>query len=184
MQPVSFSDAVERGEVTEAQALALFDSLEPVETDFMLGAWTGAGFPTNHPLDGALEAYHWYGKRFENNEEVHPLLFLSRSGRKKSLNPAWMRPALFLVGRMTIPKSAFLGRLFQACLWLLSTRRARARLRVTRFRGKDSATMIYDDLPVNDVFGRIDENTVLGVMDQKGVRQPFFFVLKRERENH
>jgi hypothetical protein len=40
--------------------------------------------------------------------------------------------------------------------------------------------MIYDDLPINDVFRKVDNNTVLGVMDLKGMEQPFFFVLRRE----
>ncbi|WP_081748151.1 GXWXG domain-containing protein [Leptolyngbya sp. PCC 6406] len=30
----------------------------------MFGPWKGSGFPTHHPLDGALETYHWHGKRF------------------------------------------------------------------------------------------------------------------------
>jgi len=48
------------------------------------------------------------------------------------------------------------------------------------YRGKVSATMIYDYLPINDVFRKVDDNTVLGLMDFKGMPQPFFFVLDRE----
>ena len=40
--------------------------------------------------------------------------------------------------------------------------------------------MIYDQMPVNDVFRKLDDNTVLGVMDQKGIDIPFFFKLSRE----
>ncbi|MGB7084128.1 MAG: DUF4334 domain-containing protein [Phormidesmis sp.] len=50
-------------------------------------------------------------------------------------------------------------------------------------RGKVSATMSYDHLPINDVFRKIDENTVLGLMDCKALQQPFFFVLRREERN-
>jgi hypothetical protein len=39
-------------------ALALFDSLEPVDIDFLIGRWQGEGYPTGHPQDGLLEAYH------------------------------------------------------------------------------------------------------------------------------
>jgi hypothetical protein len=39
--------------------------------------------------------------------------------------------------------------------------------------------MIYDQLPINDSFRKIDDNTVFGAMDFKGVPQPFFFVLRR-----
>jgi len=31
-----------------------------------------------------------------------------------------------------------------------------------------------------DCFRRLDANTLLGVMDLKGMQQPFFFVLRRE----
>ena len=39
--------------------------------------------------------------------------------------------------------------------------------------------MIYDKLPIQDIFRRVDERTVLGVMDYKGMTQPYFFVLRR-----
>jgi hypothetical protein len=48
------------------------------------------------------------------------------------------------------------------------------------YRGKSSATMIYDQLPINDVFRKIDEDAVFGVMDLKGMKSPFFFILRRE----
>ena len=51
---------------------------------------------------------------------------------------------------------------------------------MTNYRGTPSATMIYDQLPINDVFRRIDADSVLGVMDYKGMAQPFFFLLHRQ----
>ena len=48
------------------------------------------------------------------------------------------------------------------------------------YREKVSTTMIYDNLPINDIFRKIDDNTVLGLMDFKGMPQPFFFVLNRD----
>ena len=41
--------------------------------------------------------------------------------------------------------------------------------------------MIYDSLPINDVFRKVDDHTVLGLMDLKGMKDPFFFVLTREK---
>ena len=41
--------------------------------------------------------------------------------------------------------------------------------------------MIYDQLPINDVFRKIDRDTVFGVMDLKGMKLPFFFILQREQ---
>jgi hypothetical protein len=161
-------------------ALALFDSLDTVGTDFMIGAWRGEGFPTNHPLDGVLETFHWHGKRFENAEHVHPLVFRKHNGELTTINPMYMLPGLGVLGRMPFLKSPGSGKLFQTLIRLFSTNRSRARLRMTEYRGKSSATMIYDALPINDVFRKLDDNSVLGIMDLKGVKQPFFFVLRRE----
>jgi hypothetical protein len=172
-----FSQALADGFINTADALALFDSLEIAEADFMLGHWKGSGFPTNHRLDGVLEAYHWYGKRFDSPEDVHPLVFTSLSGSTVSLNPA--RMPLGLLNSMPVPRAAVVGRLFQLLFPLLTTRRSRARLRMTRYRDKVSATMIYDDLPINDVFRKVDDRTLLGIMDLKGMVQPFFFILRR-----
>ena len=34
--------------------------------------------------------------------------------------------------------------------------------------------------PIVDVFRRLDAHTLLGVMDARGISQPFFFTLRRE----
>ncbi|WP_035994723.1 DUF4334 domain-containing protein [Leptolyngbya sp. KIOST-1] len=176
----TFSEAVERGEVTPAEALALFDSLDAVGIDSMMGAWKGASFPTQHPLDGALEAFHWYGKRFETADDVHPLVFETLGGGTTSVNPLWALPLLPWLDRWPLPKASALGHLFQLGIVLFSTDRSCARLRMTTFRGKESATMIYDTLPINDVFRKVDDHTLLGLMDLKGATQPFFFLLHRQ----
>ena len=146
----------------------------------MLGAWTGAGFPTRHLADGVLETCHWHGKRFDSEEQVHPLLFRTLTGGIASVNPFWMLPVTGLLGRVRLPTWPALGRFVQLLIPLLRTRRGRARLRMTTYRGKTSATMAYDHLPIHDVFRKVDDNTVLGVMDLKGMPQPFFFILRRD----
>jgi len=55
----------------------------------------------------------------------------------------------------------------------------RARLRTLEFRGRYHAAMCYDQKPINDVFARIDDDTVMGWMDFKGADQPYFFKLFR-----
>ncbi|CAJ1586868.1 DUF4334 domain-containing protein [[Mycobacterium] wendilense] len=54
------------------------------------------------------------------------------------------------------------------------------RLRMVEYRGVLSATMIYDALPINDHFRLIDDDTVLGVMDMRGLDRPLMFVLRRD----
>ena len=178
----TFFTVLDAGKATTKEVLEIFDNLDPIGTDFMLGAWKGGGFPTEHPLDGVLEAYHWHGKRFENPEDVHPLVFAAMGGKKISVNPLLVMPGLGLLKCLPFLKSKIFGRVFRIFLPLVFTRCSRARLRMTDYRGKSSATMIYDNLPINDVFRKVDENTVLGAMDLKGMDQPFFFVLRRERD--
>jgi len=40
--------------------------------------------------------------------------------------------------------------------------------------------MIYDQLPINDVFRRVSDDAVVGAMDLKGSPSPYFFVLRRD----
>ena len=161
------------------EALQLFDSLDEVDTGFMLGAWSGGEFPTGHPIDGALQAYGWRGKRFEGDEHVHPLLFGSEA-RTFAVRPAWAWRIMPLVQRWPALKTDAVARGVRMLLPLLATRRSAARLRMMRFRGRTSAAMLYDDIPVQDVFRRMDGRTVLGLMDAKGMERPFFFILRRE----
>lgn len=58
-----------------------------------------------------------------------------------------------------------------------------ASLWTVEFRGEATATMVYDNRPVLDHFKRVDERTVLGVMNGKGVLDQgrhYYFLLERE----
>ena len=177
---MSVRERLDAGRATTEDAMELFDSLETVDVGFMIGTWKGEGFHTNHPMDGLLEAYHWYGKRFESPEDVHPLVFSTLRGGLANVNPAFLRPSLALMDRVPMPKSAMVGRIFQTLMPFLTTSRSRARLRMTTYRGKSSATMIYDQAAINDPFRKIDQDAVFGVMDMKGMKSPFFFILRRQ----
>ena len=39
--------------------------------------------------------------------------------------------------------------------------------------------MIYDNLAINDIFRRVDENTLIGAMDMRR-ENPFFFILRKQ----
>lgn len=172
----SFQSIVQQGRTTTASALELFDELEPVGTEFILGRWQGSGFPTGHTMDGLLEAMNWYGKEFVSAEQVHPLLFSDGSNIFK-VDP---NPTLTNLGlNISLPKNDSLKPLYSMMSKLLKTEESKARLRMMEYRGKVSATMIYDYLPINDVFRKVDRDTILGLMDFKGMPEPFFFVLRR-----
>jgi len=178
MQTVeSCQSILQTGKTTTETALQLFDALEPVDLDFMIGRWQGSGLHTDHPMDGLLEASNWYGKEFVDPETVHPLLFSDDQGKifKVAPNPTAMNWVL----KLPILKNDFMKPLLMLTNSFLKTEESQARLRMMDYRGKVSATMIYDHLPINDSFRQVDENTVLGIMDWKSSPQPFFFVLKR-----
>jgi len=164
---------------TPEEALAFFDGLPAVTTAQMLGRWRGSGLPTGSRLDGLLEAYGWYGKEFSGAESVHPLLFRGRDGRPRPVDPG-------LIPLGLLRDHAGLARLWPVRTVavrlrpLLYTNRPKARLRSVEHRGVTTAAMVYDALPMIDVFRRVGPDVVLGAMDMRGLPAPFFFVLERD----
>jgi hypothetical protein len=160
------------------EAERLFDSLEPVPVDFMIGEWWGREIATGHNMDGSLEIARWYGKTFLDEDNVHPLVHLDGQGRKFCADPGKMP----FGPRMKTPH--YPGWLLPSLRWGMKaytqTRKTRARLRMTEYRGKVSATMCYDQLPIHDVFRKLDANNVLGFMDMKRMSRPYVFTLARE----
>lgn len=174
----SFESIIAHGQTSTEEALALYDSLPPVEQTYMHGKWHGAGFNTHHPMDGLLETFGWHGKEFIDNDSVHPLVCRDANGNLFNVDP--QRIPMSLATGASLPRSTFMSRLFLSLKLVLQTKQPRARLRMMEYRGKVSATMIYDHLPIHDVFRKIDDNTVLGIMDLRGLEKPFFFILRRE----
>ena len=170
--------AEHREGVDGGEALAWFRALPPVSPDQMIGRWRGSGLPTGSPLDGLLEAYGWYGKEFLDAETVHPLLFGTRSG-PRPLNPALI-PVSVLRDRPGLAHSRAARLAFTAVRPLLTTTQPKARLRVVDHHGVGTAAMVYDALPIIDVFKQVSLDVRLGLMDLRGLPEPFFFVLRRE----
>jgi Domain of unknown function (DUF4334)/GXWXG protein len=175
------SDVLPGAPTNTADALAVFDAAPAVEPEFMIGTWHGAELPTGHPLDGFLAASGWWGKQFDDAETVHPLLFPAGDGTGLwALNPALAFGGLGVAAKLPLVKNRSFTRPIAALRPVLQTRTPKARLRTTRYRGTDTATMIYDQLPINDVFRRLTDDTVIGAMDLRGSRRPYFFVLQRD----
>ena len=55
----------------------------------------------------------------------------------------------------------------------------RASLRMVEFRDVVTATMVYDRHPIFDHFRRVDDDTVLGVMDRRGSVEMVFSLTRR-----
>jgi hypothetical protein len=156
-------------------AEALFATLGPVPVGMLRGFWRGRAVETGHPVDELLRASSWLGKDFLAPDEVHPLVQQGAFGRYR-LNPGLV-PLGFAraLGLARLPGARAAFRVMGP---LLATRRPRARLRMVDDRGFLTAAMIYDQRPIIDVFRKVDGDTVMGRMDERG-QPPAFFVLTR-----
>ena len=170
-------EALEGG-ATLADALALYDDLPPVTVEHMLGAWKGRSLRTGHRFDGLLQAYGWHGKRFESPDAAHPLIFADSRGLF-SVNPAAV-PLPVVVQLSSLLHPDLGSAPARRSLQLFRTGRPRARLRMVEHRGVVTGSMIYDALPIIDHFRTVDEDTLLGAMDLRGIAEPFMFVLRRD----
>ena len=176
MNTLDIQTVIQQGKTTTEEALRLFDDLDTVGLDFMFGRWQGSGFDTNHPIDGLLETIGWYGKEFVDADNVHPLLFADGNEIFK-VDP---NPVITNLGlKFPLPQNESMKPVYSSMSKLLKTEDSKARIRMMEYRHRVSATMIYDYLPIHDVFKKVDENRVLGLMDWKGMSQPFFFLLDR-----
>lgn len=128
----------------------LFDALEPVRIDEMMGDWKGGELKTGHKGSLALQALGWHGKSFHSRLDAKPLICRDADGKLFS-------------------SQAMKG---EASLWMVE------------FRGKVSACMVYDAQPIFDHFRRVDERTLMGIMDGKEMvldnGKHFYFYLERE----
>ena len=168
---------LQAGTSTE-DALSFFDSLPPVRVAEMIGAWKVSGLVTGNPLDGLLERLGWHGKRFESADDAHPLLFADQRA-PFSVNPRLI-PITAVVKYAPVLRNPLAARLVRTAMRLLRTSQPHARLRMIEYRGVLTGTMSYDALPINDHFRTVDEDTLLGAMDLRGLSSPFMFVLRRE----
>lgn len=159
--------------------LERYDALPPVATTDLRGTWRGAGIPTGHPLDGVLERLGWCGKRFDDDDTAHPLLFRSGHGVVR-VHPGLVPLGLVLrvAPLLRTPPAAAAFALVRP---FVTTRRPRARLREVRYRGVVSAAMVYDDLPIIDAFRADDDGSLVGAMDARGMAEPYLFRLRRAR---
>lgn len=163
-----------------ARALALFDRLASVPPEAMPGRWRGEGWPTGHPLDGVLEAWGWLGKQVDAAGQVHPLLFGHPGRGEVRLRPVAPRVALLLARILPPLKWPAVAGVGRRLLPLLSTRLPQARLVQVDGRGGWTSAIVYDRVPIRDVFRRLGDDSLLGMMEMPGMDRPFFFVLRRE----
>jgi hypothetical protein len=160
------------------EALEYFDTLPALRAEEITGRWRGRELRTGHSMDGLLEVTGWYGKQFDGVDAVHPLLFSGRGGKVFAVDPR--RVPLGLADRMSPSVAGGARSALPVLQPLVATRKPRARLRNLEHRGVVTAAMVYDHLPIIDVFRRASDDTLLGVMDMRKDPRPYFFILQKD----
>jgi hypothetical protein len=128
------------------QLNTIYDQLDSVSCEEMLGQWRGMCFNTGHPGEKILGTIGWAGKEFRSVNDVSPIMCADKNG--------------------VLSPSAIMGD---------------TSLRMVGFRGHVTATMVCDQHPIFDHFKRIDDDTMLGVMDAKSEDLPLYFLLQRAK---
>lgn len=112
----------------------------------------------------------WAGSDFETDHPVHGMLAASGWHGKRFDSVKVAHPLICRAEDGSLFSNEELGRGL-ASLWDIE------------FRDEVTAAMVYDGQPVIDHFKAVDERTLLGVMNGKGVRHAgrhYYFVLERE----
>ncbi len=161
---------------TSVDAFSVFDDLPALVPAALRGRWIGHELATGHRWDGKITAAGWQGKEFVDDEAVHPLLFGDRHGISFPVDPRWV--PVGLVDKISVGSVAVMRRAIGWLRPVIQARRPGARLRTVDYRGTMSVALVYDRLPIIEVFRRVDDDTVLGVMDMRGT-PPYFFYLVR-----
>ncbi|WP_245569729.1 DUF4334 domain-containing protein [Gordonia shandongensis] len=170
---------LQRTGCTLRQAAEFFDSLPAAEIgDLTPSRFTGSELPTGHLFDGMLTDSGWYGKSFRTADNVQPLLF-SAGEAVFAINPILL-PPLTIASRTPRIIARGFKRSLPALRHLVGTRKAHARLRAIDHNGVETAAMVYDSLPIIDVFKKVSADTFLGLMDYRGTPDPYFFVIDRD----
>lgn len=159
-----------------ATVLKVFDDLDPVSNDFLIGRWKGFVIATDHPMDSLLDTLGWYGKVFQGVEDAHPLIVHSQDRSELFA----IDPGLLPLSFNAIPIPEVVSEFTRLSRADLRTGVSRGRLRTVEYRGKLTGSLLYDERPILDHFARIDAGTILGIMDFKDVPQPGAFVLERD----
>ena len=139
----------QQGLINTEELDEVFNALEPVSCESILGKWKGGDFNTGHKGSSQLKEIKWYGKTFNSLKDAKPLICYNEKGELYS-NQKWGG---------------------EASLWMIE------------FRGKVSATMVYDNQPVFDHLRKVNEYTLMGIMNGKDIvfdnGEHFYFFLER-----
>ena len=66
----------------EATIIELFDKLQPVAPDFLIGEWKGGIIDTDFPLPALYGEGKWAGKSFKSTNEVYPMVLYDEQKKR------------------------------------------------------------------------------------------------------
>lgn len=89
-------------------------------------------------------------------------------------------PILKLYGKRFINRNNVKAWIYSFFGLKFSVPLATAVLRKIEFRGKVSASMIYNYLPMIDYFRKVNDDIVMGIMEIKGKVSVYFYLTKRK----
>lgn len=154
--------------MSDEQARAAFTALKG-RTGEILDAELDEFWATLPPatIEGMIG--EWRGGEFLTGHKMNGLLEKARWFGKSFRSATDVQPLVCLDENGNKFSNIKLGK-GEASLW------------VEEFRGEMVATMVYDGQPTHDHFKRVDDDTVLGIMNGKGVLDNgryFYFYLER-----
>ncbi|KAK5988581.1 hypothetical protein PT974_10065 [Cladobotryum mycophilum] len=68
--------------VSQQQVEAVFDGLQAVDPDFMLGRWASGYLNTGHHINDKMDTMKWAGKAFNSVDDVDPVLSYNECGER------------------------------------------------------------------------------------------------------
>ncbi|MFE6666019.1 DUF4334 domain-containing protein [Streptomyces sp. NPDC057697] len=146
---------------------ALRTATGPVAPDALDALWADLA-----PVDASSILGSWRGFVFPTGHPVERVLARSRWHGKRFVSLDDAKPLICRADDGGLRSDTAAGR-GEASLWNIE------------FRGEVTATMVYDGMPVFDHFKRVDDTTLLGVMNGKAAAVSagghlLYFGLERE----
>jgi hypothetical protein len=161
----------------QEEVKAWFRSLEPLRPEALTGLWKGAGMPSGHPLDGVLENLGWFGKRFHPDMRADALLFHWQPGVLVAIDPVFF-PVSLAIKAARLGRSARARRLLSRVHRVIRAKGTTAAVMTHATQDGSTAAMVYDRQPIVDVFRRINDVEIAGMMEVRGDDRRFFFKLE------
>jgi hypothetical protein len=158
------------GSVTQADLAVVFDNLNPVTIDMLIGTWKVDPSYGETPGGKMLIESGWWGARFVDAETVDPLLYPEPDGNGVFAADLRSVLAVLSTGERDIP----------AMRREVETSAPIGRLRMVEYRGVPTATLVYDQVPVLDYLRAIDSDTIVAAVEHRDrVNQPDYALLRR-----